>query len=53
MKPSHLQTPRTLADTTFTSGYQCAPRDTGYGLLWWVVVTIISALGAFVIGVTA
>lgn len=24
MKPSHITTPRTLAETTFTTGYRCA-----------------------------
>ena len=27
MKPSHIQTPRTLADCTFTTGYSTARRE--------------------------
>lgn len=28
MKPSHTQTPRTLADCNFTTGYAIAPQST-------------------------
>lgn len=29
------------------------PRDTGYGWLWWAVVSLTSVAGVIVIGATA
>lgn len=51
MKPSHLHTPRTLADTTFTTGYSSTKRQTGYSAAWWAVITVLSVV-AFVVVVT-
>ena len=45
MKPSHLQTPRTLADCTFTQGYQSAyPNPHGESL--WEVLAGYALAGA-------
>jgi len=41
MKPSHLTTPRTLAECQFTTGYQSAEvarRD--YPLLFWILLWV-------------
>lgn len=54
MKPSHITTPRQLNECTFTSGYTTQPagrQETGYGLVWWAVVTLCAVAG-FVLIVT-
>jgi hypothetical protein len=42
MKPSHLCTPRTLAETTFTTGYVSAPLDDQPS---WLESTVFSLIG--------
>jgi hypothetical protein len=45
MKPSHLTTPRTLADCTFTTGYNIAEPRSRYVPAPAVIIACI-ALGA-------
>lgn len=51
MKPSHLSTPRTLADTSFTTGYgQGSKRNPDkpvliVGLICFVLLVIFMAVG--------
>ena len=54
MKPSHATTPRSLRECNFTTGYTTQPvgrRDTGYGTVWWAIVTLC-AIAGFVLVVT-
>lgn len=52
MKPSHLQTPRTLADCTFTQGYQSAyPNPHGESL--WEVLAGYALAVAIGVGLAA
>lgn len=43
MKPSHTQTPRTLADSTFVTGYSCMRSDSEP--LWEKVAGYMLAIG--------
>lgn len=44
MKPSHLQTPRTLSDCTFTQGYQTAEFQPHIEPTWEVVAGYVLAV---------
>lgn len=46
MKPSHLTTPRTLADCTFTVGHTEMTRveRAGHGVLFWLSATGLGLL---------
>lgn len=44
MKPSHLQTPRTLAECTFTTGYTSHQWRERSGLLSYAVVVVLASL---------
>ena len=53
MKPSHLQTPRTLAECSFDTGYPCIERVARerFGI-WLYLVGIMSALVGYALLVT-
>ena len=52
MKPSHLQTPRTLAETTFTTGY-CSYEPAAYDwqdyVVFWASAACLAALTAIIV----
>jgi hypothetical protein len=53
MKPSHLQTPRTMGEATFTVGYSSVQsyrkQATGYPAAWWIAFCLVSLLAVVVI----
>jgi hypothetical protein len=51
MKPSHLTTPRQLADCTFTAGHTEALNATAHSAHWAVVALVSFACGLLVAGV--
>jgi hypothetical protein len=53
MKPSHLQTPRTLAECTFTTGYTSHQLRASSGVLAWAVVVCISLVSGLYLMLTA
>lgn len=57
MKPSHITTPRTLADCTFTQGYTSAasyPHERSHRIADAVIAAILVAvIAAIVLGVLA
>jgi hypothetical protein len=54
MKHSHLVTPRSLNDCSFTTGYTTGPTDrqTGYSRVWWACMGVIALVTVIVIAAT-
>ena len=50
MKPSHLTTPRTLAECQFTTGYQSADtRSRSYPLAWWGALWLCAIVAVLIV----
>lgn len=53
MKPSHLSTPRTMSECTFTTGYTSAYRPTEYQwqdrLVIWAGAAAMAALAVVIV----
>lgn len=48
----NINTPRTLADCEFTTGYSGIRRETGYSTGWWTAMCVVSIVAFVVIVVT-
>lgn len=48
----NINTPRTLADCEFTTGYNGIRRETGYSPLWYIAMLVVSILAVVVIVAT-